>query len=63
MESLTISEVSKMLRRTLRTMLNYIVQGKLKAFKVNRYWLIPKEAVIAFLEESNGISVKEDAHG
>ncbi len=58
MEDYKISEVSRILRRTPRTIHSYIKQGKFNVFKVNCEWRITEKAIMDFSEACN--SIKEE---
>ena len=45
----TVDEVCDILSVTQRTMYNYIGAGKLKAFKMGKYWRIREEDLRAFI--------------
>ena len=50
-ESLTITEVSKLLRLTRKTVMSHINAGRLPAFKVGKLWRVLRSDLGKFIED------------
>ena len=51
----TLEEVCEILSITKRTVYNYIKAGKLKAFKMGKYWRVTEESLRAFTETGSPV--------
>jgi len=49
-EVYTLEEIVQLLQVTRRTIYNWIKDGKLKAFKAGRKWLVTREALNEFTQ-------------
>ena len=53
-EVYTLDEVADILQITRRTIYTWIKEGRIKAFKVGRYWRVRREELDRILEGSAG---------
>jgi excisionase family DNA binding protein len=51
----TLEEVCEILSITKRTVYNYIKAGKLKAFKMGKYWRVTEENLRAFIGQDTPV--------
>ena len=50
----TLDEVANILKVTKRTLYTYLKTGKLKAFKMGKYWRVTEQALQDFLSIGTG---------
>lgn len=50
----TLDEVADILKVTKRTLYTYLKTGKLKAFKMGKYWRVTEQALQDFLSIGTG---------
>lgn len=55
----TVEEVAILFRTNVRQIMNMCRDGKIIAYKIGRNWLVPKSAIVEYLERQRNDVLKE----